>query len=72
MFFDVLLNGKTCDFQPYKKQVNYSDKLRRLFVTSQRLCNRIAFCIAILHFSSRFTVICWRKKATVKHDTFED
>ena len=24
------------------------------------------------HFSSRFTVICWRKKTTVKHDTFED
>jgi hypothetical protein len=26
----------------------------------------------IFHFSSRFTVICWRKKTTVKHDTFED
>ena len=72
MFFHVFFNGKTCDFQPYKKAGKLQYKSGVAHVKTQRLCNRIAFCMANLHFSSRFTVICWRKKTTVKHDTFED
>ena len=68
MFFHVFFNGKTCDFQPYKKAGKLPYKRETGMVTSQRLCNRIAFCMANLHFSSRFTVICWRKKTTVKLD----
>ena len=68
MFFHVFFNGKTCDFQPYKKAGKLQYKSGVANVTPQRLCNRIAFCMANLHFSSRFAVIDWRKKTTVKLD----
>ena len=70
-FFTYFLTVKRVIFNHTKKQVNYHTKVRVVLITSQRLCNRIAFCMPILHFSSRFTVADWRKNTTVKHDTFE-
>jgi len=71
-FFKYFSTVKRVIFNHTKKQVNYHTKVGTGRMNSQRLCNRIAFCMANLHFSSRFTVICWHKNTTVKHDTFED
>ena len=70
-FFTYFLTVKRVIFNHTKKQVNYHTKVIVCNITSQRLCNRIAFCMPILHFSSRFTVADWRKNTTVKLDSFE-
>ena len=67
-FFTYFSTVKRVIFNHTKKQVNYHTKVGTWLASNQRLCNRIAFCMANLHFSSRFTVICWRKKTTVKLD----
>ena len=72
MFFHVIFNGKTCDFQPREKAGKLQWQTEALIFSSQPLCNRIAFCVPNLHFLSRFTVADWRKNTTVKHDTFEE
>ena len=66
--FHHLFTVKCMILHHAKTQVDYTSKMQSSIITSQRLCNRIAFCMANLHFSSRFTVICWRKKTTVKLD----
>ena len=55
MFFHVFLNGKTCDFRPRNKQVNYLSKVGRTVLTSRPLCNRIALLLGKNNFSSIFT-----------------
>ena len=69
--FMYFFNGKTYDFQPREKAGILHWTIEWILLTSQRLCNRIAFCMPKMHFSSRFTVADWRKNTTEKHDTFE-